>query len=183
MSGIKKIMKRLILFSLVTIAASLVSLSNTNKLAPVTLTSSKPDIQISDNKPTKPVTHPSKPAPTPTYKASSATVTPAVPAPKPVVKSTIPAKPVTSTSHNTSGTCVGNTGNDVCEFNPNGALDKDAPVTSTNKCYENCTDPNRPQYDLWGNEWSATGTLLKIGSCEPDPISGKPNPYCEATNG
>jgi hypothetical protein len=50
---------------------------------------------------------------------------------------------------------------------------------TSDKCYSNCTDPNAPTYDLWGNEWSATGTLIHA-TCPnvPDPISGKDNPEC-----
>ncbi len=53
---------------------------------------------------------------------------------------------------------------------------------------DKCTDarclpnPNRNQFDLWGNEFDYQGNLLTVGTCPyTDPISGKPNPYCAAT--
>lgn len=40
-------------------------------------------------------------------------------------------------------------------------------------------DPNRPYYDLWGNQFSYDGKLLHAACPNvPDPISGKGNPYC-----
>lgn len=54
-----------------------------------------------------------------------------------------------------------------------------ANASDNGKCYENCTDPDRPQYDMWGNKFDAYGNLLQVGTCPySDPISGKPNPYC-----
>lgn len=44
------------------------------------------------------------------------------------------------------------------------------------KCYSSCTNPNRPSYDLWGNEFDAYGNLIKAAPCTTDPISKQPNP-------
>lgn len=82
--------------------------------------------------------------------------------------------PVTENVQQTSlptGTCVGNEadgGGDACEFNPNGALSKD-PTPS---------DPERPYFDLWGNEFTYDGQLMHISTECVDPISNEPNPYC-----
>ena len=50
---------------------------------------------------------------------------------------------------------------------------------TTGKCYTNCTDPNRPSYDLWGNEWDYIGNLIHA-TCPnvADPISKQDNPEC-----
>lgn len=51
-------------------------------------------------------------------------------------------------------------------------------VTATDdKCYSSCTDPNRPYYDMWGNEFDYMGNLIKAAPCTTDPISKQPNPY------
>lgn len=88
------------------------------------------------------------------------TVTPAAPAPdcSPNATSQDPCK---------LGQCFGYPYG-VCESNP----------TQTQKD-QTPTDPNRPSYDLWGNEWTATGTLIHA-TCPnvKDPISGKDNPEC-----
>lgn len=57
-------------------------------------------------------------------------------------------------------------------------------VTATDdKCYSSCTDPNRPYYDMWGNEFDYMGNLIKAAPCTVDPISKKPNPYsCTTQN-
>lgn len=41
------------------------------------------------------------------------------------------------------------------------------------------TDPNRPSFDQWGNEYDYQGNLISTGSCDGDPIDG-PNPKCLA---
>ena len=68
--------------------------------------------------------------------------------------------------------------NPTCNNVPTGANASGA-CASNDKCSSNCTDPNRPSYDLWGNKFDATGHLL-WAACpnKPDPISGKDNPYC-----
>lgn len=41
-------------------------------------------------------------------------------------------------------------------------------------------NPDQPYYDLWGNEFAFDGTLMRVSTCPySDPISGKPNPYCD----
>lgn len=60
---------------------------------------------------------------------------------------------------------------DPCAANPNG----DKCCAETNSC----TDPNRPYYDGWGNEFAYDGTLMHAACPNvPDPISGKNNSYC-----
>lgn len=44
------------------------------------------------------------------------------------------------------------------------------------KITPNLPDPNRPYFDLWGNEFTYNGTLLKAAPCVTDPISGQQNP-------
>lgn len=55
------------------------------------------------------------------------------------------------------------------------------PASASQTSYKDQTppNPNRPQYDLWGNEWTATGQLMRA-SCpnKPDPISHRDNPQC-----
>ena len=82
-------------------------------------------------------------------------IPPRVVTPAPVlVQPTIPKPPVISTPQNTSA-----------------------------KCYSNCTDPNRPYYDQWGNEFDYMGNLIQVGNCsvQQPPING-PNPYCTGNN-
>lgn len=78
------------------------------------------------------------------------TPAPVVTATPTVVKPTVPVTPVTNTVQNTSA-----------------------------KCYSNCTDPKRPYFDQWGNEFDYMGNLMQIGNCAvvQPPING-PNPYC-----
>ena len=49
----------------------------------------------------------------------------------------------------------------------------------SDKCYTNCTDPTRPSYDGWGNEWDYLGNIMHA-TCPNvnDPISDQPNPEC-----
>lgn len=52
---------------------------------------------------------------------------------------------------------------------------------TSDKCYDNCTDPDRPYFDMWGNQFAYDGTLLHVATCPyTDPISHQPNPYCPA---
>lgn len=42
------------------------------------------------------------------------------------------------------------------------------------------SDPYRPSFDIWGNEWSYDGKLIHAACPNvPDPISGKDNPECK----
>lgn len=76
-----------------------------------------------------------------------------------LAKPTIPVASVSSTVHDTSAPTT--------------------PVTSSDKCYTNCTDPNRPSFDGWGNEWDYMGNLINAACPNVnDPISGQPNPEC-----
>jgi hypothetical protein len=104
------------------------------------------------------------------------TVKPAIS--KPVVQSAAPAiaTPAPDCSPNATsqdpcklGQCFGYPYG-VCESNPN---------QSHTQKDQTPPDPNRPSYDLWGNEWTATGTLIHA-TCPnvKDPISGKDNPEC-----
>lgn len=46
-----------------------------------------------------------------------------------------------------------------------GGLKNDAVVLpSSDKCYSNCTDPNRPSFDACGNEYDYLGNLIKPGT-------------------
>jgi len=51
-------------------------------------------------------------------------------------------------------------------------------------CEVNCgkdpepSDPNRPQYDAWGNKFDATGNLIDMASCGVEDFNQEPNPYC-----
>ncbi len=44
----------------------------------------------------------------------------------------------------------------------------------------NCTNPNRPYFDLWGNEFDYMGNLISASTEAVDPISGQQNPYYTA---
>lgn len=56
----------------------------------------------------------------------------------------------------------------VCESNPNqGSITKDPTPP----------DPNRPYYDLWGNEFDYQGNLIQASTECIDPISGAVNTY------
>jgi hypothetical protein len=49
----------------------------------------------------------------------------------------------------------------------------------SDKCYSECTDPNRPSFDQWGNEFDYMGNLIHAACPNvPDPISGQDNPKC-----
>lgn len=37
--------------------------------------------------------------------------------------------------------------------------------TNSAKCYTNCTDPNRPYYDQYGNEFDYMGNMIAHGNC------------------
>lgn len=62
---------------------------------------------------------------------------------------------------------VGNSGIQPCVSDPTKAKDPCPP------------DPNRPYYDMWGNKFDYMGNLI-WAACpnQPDPITGKDNPYC-----
>lgn len=53
------------------------------------------------------------------------------------------------------------------------------PVSCNDKCQT--TNSTAPYYDLWGNEFSYQGKLIKASSEQKDPVSGKPNPYFKAS--
>lgn len=38
-------------------------------------------------------------------------------------------------------------------------------------------NPNRPSFDVWGNEFDYMGNLINAAPCTTDPISKQPNPY------
>lgn len=43
------------------------------------------------------------------------------------------------------------------------------------------SDPYRPSFDMWGNQWSYDGKLMHAACPNvPDPISHKDNPECKA---
>lgn len=66
---------------------------------------------------------------------------------------------------------------------PKPAVSSTPQNTNSAKCYTNCTDPNRPYFDQWGNEFDYMGSLIQVGNCtiQQPPING-PNPYCNQTN-
>lgn len=119
---------------------------------------------------------PTKASITPVVTAKAKTTAPvSTPAPT----TTTPAAPVTASSTSTDcaptatvedpcklGQCFGYPYG-ICESNPNQGED--------NK--EQVADPNGPTYDLWGNEFTDTGTLIQASSEQVDPVSGEVNPY------
>jgi hypothetical protein len=129
-------------------------------------------------KPVKATTVKSTPVVTPT---SVGTTTPKTGTPAPSQGTSTTQSGTNTTNSGTATDCAPNaTSQDPCKLGqcfgyPYGICESNPNQGSDDK--EQVADPNGPTYDLWGNEFTDTGTLIQASTEQVDPVSGQVNPY------